>query len=82
MRKRPPFPPFTKFEMPRFKNVFPDAIASLFVESMPPPTRKVFFIDIDEVIGVDLSRFPHLCPRCGAAAYIGFDSVDCSRRCK
>lgn len=30
---------------------------------------------------VDLSRFPHACPRCGQAAYVGFASVDCSAGC-
>ena len=26
---------------------------------------------------IDLSRFPHPCPRCGKAAYVGFNSIDC-----
>lgn len=30
---------------------------------------------------VDLSRFPHSCPRCGGAAYVGLSDVDCSRGC-
>lgn len=28
---------------------------------------------------IDLSRFPHSCPRCGNAAYVGFNSIDCSQ---
>lgn len=27
------------------------------------------------------ARYPHTCPRCNAAAYIGFNSVDCSAGC-
>lgn len=30
------------------------------------------------VAPVDLSRFPHKCPACGAPAYIGLKDVDCS----
>lgn len=30
----------------------------------------------------DLSRFPHLCPRCGSAAYVGLNEVDCSEGCR
>jgi hypothetical protein len=26
-------------------------------------------------------RYPHRCPRCGAPAFIGFNQVDCSKRC-
>lgn len=25
--------------------------------------------------------YPHKCPRCGAAAYVGFSTVDCSSKC-
>ena len=27
------------------------------------------------------AKYPHTCPRCGAAAYVGFLKVDCSRSC-
>jgi hypothetical protein len=30
----------------------------------------------------DLSRYPHKCPKCTGPAYIGFNSVECSRGCK
>lgn len=32
---------------------------------------------------IDLSRYPHVCPRygCGAPAYIGYWKVECSRGC-
>jgi hypothetical protein len=26
-------------------------------------------------------RFPHVCPRCGGKAYIGFMNVDCQKGC-
>lgn len=53
--------------------------------------RRADEIDIDRVIGdainrstariiADPSRYPHQCPRCSAPAYIGFMSVDCSRK--
>lgn len=28
------------------------------------------------------SRFPHVCPRCAAPAYVGFSSVECSQGCR
>jgi len=30
---------------------------------------------------LDLSRFPHTCPRCGDPAYIGFTTIECSKGC-
>lgn len=27
------------------------------------------------------NRYPHKCPRCGGAAYVGFTSVECEKRC-
>lgn len=27
-------------------------------------------------------KFPHRCPNCGAAAYVGFNQVDCRARCR
>lgn len=30
---------------------------------------------------VDTSRFPHVCPRCTAPAYVGLAQVDCSKAC-
>jgi hypothetical protein len=30
---------------------------------------------------IDLQQFPHKCPRCNAAAYIGFNHVECTK-CK
>lgn len=30
---------------------------------------------------VDATRFPHVCPRCKAPAYIGFNTTDCSKGC-
>lgn len=30
---------------------------------------------------VDLTRFPHCCPRCSKPAYIGFSVVECSAGC-
>lgn len=30
---------------------------------------------------IDRSRFPHSCPRCGGAAYVGLTQVDCSAGC-
>jgi len=37
-----------------------------------------------EMVGprVDLSKFPHTCPRCKAPAYVGFVKVECSQNCK
>lgn len=32
--------------------------------------------------GVDRSRFPHGCPRCGGPAYIGLNDVDCAAGCR
>ena len=29
-----------------------------------------------------INNYPHICPRCGAAAYVGLFAVDCSRGCK
>jgi hypothetical protein len=26
-------------------------------------------------------EFPHKCPKCGGAAYVGFTSIDCSNGC-
>jgi hypothetical protein len=37
------------------------------------------FIEVKAV--PDRSRYPKDCPRCGAPAYIGASSVDCSARC-
>jgi hypothetical protein len=28
---------------------------------------------------VDVTKYPHLCNRCGAPSYNGFSSVDCSK---
>lgn len=33
-------------------------------------------------VSVDLSRYPNTCLRCGAAAYIGANLIDCSANCK
>jgi hypothetical protein len=33
------------------------------------------------VAKVDTSRYPHKCPRCGGAAYVGFGPVECLRKC-
>lgn len=30
---------------------------------------------------IDTTRFPHKCPRCGAPAYVGLSSVECSAGC-
>lgn len=30
----------------------------------------------------DRRRFPHRCPRCGAAAFVGFNLVDCKAGCR
>lgn len=35
----------------------------------------------EEVENEMKSRFPHSCPRCGSAAYIGMNDVDCSKGC-
>lgn len=41
-----------------------------------------FYVPIREPPAViaDPSKYPHRCPRCDAPAYIGFTSVDCSRK--
>jgi len=31
---------------------------------------------------VSLANYPHKCPSCGEPAYIGFNSIDCSGKCK
>ncbi len=36
---------------------------------------------INSLQTVDVGRYPHSCPRCGRAAYVGLDSVDCSGGC-
>jgi hypothetical protein len=33
------------------------------------------------VINNQLDKYPHACPRCGAPAYIGLFSTDCSKGC-
>jgi hypothetical protein len=38
-------------------------------------------IDLGDDPGPDLSKYPHKCPRCGAAAYVGLVAVDCSGKC-
>lgn len=30
---------------------------------------------------LDRENFPHRCPHCGAAAFVGFNLVDCKARC-
>lgn len=35
------------------------------------------------IANIDISRFPHKCPRCKSAAYVGLITVECSRKgCK
>lgn len=57
-------------------------------ERCPAPESVMFLYEPASYTGVkvspriDLSRFPHSCPRCGAAAYVGFTSVDCSQGCR
>jgi hypothetical protein len=29
----------------------------------------------------ETTRYPHKCPRCSAAAYVGFTTIECSKRC-
>jgi hypothetical protein len=31
---------------------------------------------------IDMSKYPHKCPRCSNPAYIGFSVIDCSSNCK
>jgi len=31
---------------------------------------------------VSLANYPHKCPKCNGPAYIGFNSIDCSKGCK
>jgi hypothetical protein len=30
---------------------------------------------------IDMSKYPHKCPKCSSPAYIGFTSVECSKGC-
>lgn len=34
----------------------------------------------DLIVGPD-SKYPHICSTCGAAAYVGLNTVDCSNGC-
>lgn len=36
---------------------------------------------VQGVANLTNDAFPHKCPRCGGAAYIGLASVDCEKRC-
>lgn len=46
-------------------------IKSVIDEEPPEPAPKK----------ASISHFPHRCPKCGAAAFIGFSAVDCSANC-
>lgn len=43
--------------------------------------RQRRFQALEDKLTQMLRTYPHLCPRCGSSAYVGFNSVDCSRRC-
>lgn len=57
---------FTKISIPKINGPVFGPIADLW---SPKPE-------------IDLSKFPHKCPRCSKAAYIGFASIECSEGCK
>lgn len=41
--------------------------------------RNVQAIECAVPAGPDPSKFPHVCPKCGSPAYIGFNSTECSK---
>lgn len=48
-----------------------------------PNARSGYCYRVDEVeLTVDLTRYPHKCPRCRAAAYVGLFAVECSASCQ
>lgn len=52
------------------------------VQPMTSPSGLVFYMDYRyESTKVDLSHFPHVCVRCGAPAYNGLMSSECSVGC-
>lgn len=80
---------FDTITFPALKHVIPGTIKGLF----EPHSNLCAEILLDSsgvlpmnsyaappAIIADPSRYPHSCPRCSAPAYIGFASVDCSRK--
>lgn len=47
------------------------------IDPMQEPTCLLFMRDA----GPDVSRFPHVCPRCGLPASVGLNDVYCSQGC-
>lgn len=50
-----------------------------------PEVTFVGWYDTSGVVaknGIDLKRYPHKCPTCKEAAYIGFNQIDCSAGCR
>ncbi len=56
-----------------------DELRSLIV-----PSRKVAPVDVMAGPGTParvIGRYPHRCPKCGGAAYLGLFEIDCERKC-
>lgn len=68
------------FNFPKLKTVVPGTIRDTF--SNPLGFDEDIYIPKRQAPAIiaDTSHYPHQCPRCGSPAYIGFTSVDCSRK--
>ena len=57
--------------------VIPDDLVKEWVKNMEIRLWKPIVFEDDDCV-VDLSRFPHKCPTCGSAAYLGASVIECS----
>jgi len=48
------------------------------LDTMAPPEKKTVYVDVSSIAD---DRYPHSCPRCGRAAYVGLFAVDCKKQC-
>jgi hypothetical protein len=47
-----------------------------------PLNTKILPLNAITTPTIDVSKYPHKCPKCGKPAYVGFSSIDCSANCK
>lgn len=55
-----------------------------YVDLLRPKAMELFNREASRVFEFKCSgndRFPHKCPRCGGAAYIGINTVECMVEC-
>jgi hypothetical protein len=39
-------------------------------------------VPVNNKLTIQEEKWPHVCPNCGAPAYIGFSNIDCSKKCR